>query len=77
LVVAACIMVLITSAGAIRLAEGPLGSIWPVAFAHSTVNTFLAGAGFVVILSPTALAYTAGESGPGDPGDCGRPPRCY
>ena len=63
-IVAASVMVLITSAGVFYAwLKDRSGSVWPVAFAHSTVNTFLGGAGFVVILSPTALAYTAGESG--------------
>jgi membrane protease YdiL (CAAX protease family) len=39
------------------------GSVWPVAFAHAAVNTLLEGAGLVTVVSPLALAYTAGESG--------------
>jgi uncharacterized protein len=40
------------------------GSVWPVAIAHSAVNTLIFnGAGLFVIASPLALAYTAGESG--------------
>ena len=39
------------------------GSVWVVAFAHATANQFIDGAGFVVVLSPVALAYTATESG--------------
>jgi membrane protease YdiL (CAAX protease family) len=39
------------------------GSMWPVAFAHSTINTFVDGAGLVVIAAPVALTYTATESG--------------
>ena len=39
------------------------GSVWPVAFAHASVNTFIDGAGLVVIVAPVALAHTASESG--------------
>lgn len=39
------------------------GSIWPVAVAHSTINTFIDGGGLIVVLSPVALAYTAAEGG--------------
>jgi membrane protease YdiL (CAAX protease family) len=39
------------------------GSVWPVAFAHATINTFIGGGGLVVVVAPVTLAYTAGESG--------------
>jgi membrane protease YdiL (CAAX protease family) len=39
------------------------GSVWPVAIAHSAVNTVIDGAFLFAIVSPVALAYTAGESG--------------
>jgi uncharacterized protein len=39
------------------------GSVWPVAVAHSAVNTFIDGAFLFAIVSPVALAYTATESG--------------
>jgi membrane protease YdiL (CAAX protease family) len=39
------------------------GSVWPVALAHSTVNTLIDGGLLFVVVSPVALAYTASESG--------------
>jgi uncharacterized protein len=39
------------------------GSVWPVAVAHSAVNTVIDGAALFAIVSPVALAYTATESG--------------
>ena len=39
------------------------GSVWPVAFAHATVNVFVDGLGLVVAVAPVTLAYTATESG--------------
>ena len=40
------------------------GSVWPVALAHSSVDTvFDLGASAVVATSPTGLAYVAGETG--------------
>ena len=63
-IVAASFMLLLTAAGVFYAwLVARSGSLWPVAFAHSSVNTLLAGAGIVVVVSPTALAYTAGESG--------------
>ncbi len=38
-------------------------SVWPVAFAHGTVNAVIKGAGLILTISPVALAYTAGEGG--------------
>ena len=38
-------------------------SVWPVAFAHGAVNVVIDGAGLVLVISPVALAYTAGEGG--------------
>ena len=38
-------------------------SVWPVAFAHGAANTVIDGAGLIVVISPIALAYTAGEGG--------------
>lgn len=63
-VVASSFMVLLTAAGVVYawLVERS-GSVWPAAFAHSSVNVLLEGAGLVVVVSPLALAYTAGESG--------------
>jgi membrane protease YdiL (CAAX protease family) len=63
-VVAPLVVATLTAAGVLYAwLKDRSGSVWPVAVAHSTVNTFIEGAGAVVILSPIALAYTAGESG--------------
>lgn len=63
-VVAPLVVLTLTCAGVLYAwLKDRSGSVWPVAVAHSTVNTFIEGAGAVVILSPLALAYTAGESG--------------
>jgi uncharacterized protein len=63
-IVAASFMLLLTAAGVFYAwLVARSNSVWPVAFAHSSVNTLLTGAGVVVVVSPTALAYTAGESG--------------
>jgi membrane protease YdiL (CAAX protease family) len=63
-IVAPSVMVLVTAAGVFYAwLKDRSGSVWPVAVAHSTVNTLLEGGGLVVIVSPVALAYTAGESG--------------
>ncbi len=53
--VASSFMVLLTAAGVIYA--------WLVAFAHSSVNTLLGGAGLFLVVAPVASAYTAGESG--------------
>lgn len=39
------------------------GSVWPVAIAHSAVNTVIDGAFLFAVVSPVPLAYTATESG--------------
>jgi uncharacterized protein len=39
------------------------GTVWPVTVAHGAVNTFIDGAGLFLVVSPLALAYTAGETG--------------
>ncbi|TDW79373.1 CAAX prenyl protease-like protein [Kribbella sp. VKM Ac-2566] len=63
-IVAPSVMVLVTAAGVFYAwLKDRSGSVWPVAVAHGAVNTLLEGGGLVVIVSPVALAYTAGESG--------------
>lgn len=63
-IVAPCVLVLVTAAGVFYAwLKNRSGSVWPVALAHGTVNTFLEGGGLIVVVSPLALAYTAGESG--------------
>lgn len=63
-IVAGSFMVLLTAAGVFYAwLVDRSGSIWPVAFAHSSVNTLIEGAGVVAVVSPVTLAYTAGESG--------------
>jgi membrane protease YdiL (CAAX protease family) len=63
-VVAPMVLLSLTSAGVLYAwLKNRSGSVWPVAFAHATVNVFIDGSGLVVILAPIALAYTATESG--------------
>ena len=63
-VVAPLVLLSVTSAGVFYAwLKDRSGSVWPVAFAHATVNVFIDGSGLVVILTPIALAYTATESG--------------
>jgi uncharacterized protein len=62
--VATSFMVLLTAAGVFYAwLVARSGSVWPAAFAHSTVNTLLDGAGLIVVVSPLALSYIAGETG--------------
>jgi membrane protease YdiL (CAAX protease family) len=65
LVVAPTVVATITFAGVFYgWLRDRSASIWPVAIAHNTANAaFGFGAAAVVTHSPTALAYTAGESG--------------
>lgn len=63
-VVAPMVLLSVTSAGVLYAwLKDRSGSVWPVAFAHATVNVFVDGSGLIVILTPVALAYTATESG--------------
>ncbi len=63
-IVAPTVVLAITAAGACYAwLKDRSGSVWPVVFAHTTVNLFLDGGGLIVIVAPTALAYTATESG--------------
>ena len=63
-VVAPMVLLSLTSAGVFYAwLKDRSGSVWPVAFAHATVNVFIDGSGLIVILTPVALAYTATESG--------------
>ena len=63
-VVAPMVVLSITAAGVFYAwLKDRSGSIWPVAFAHATVNVFIDGLGLVVAVAPVALAYTATESG--------------
>jgi membrane protease YdiL (CAAX protease family) len=63
-VVAPLVLLSVTSAGVFYAwLKDRSGSVWPVAFAHATVNVFIDGSGLIVILAPVALAYTATESG--------------
>ena len=63
-VVAPLVLCSLTSAGVFYAwLKDRSGSVWPVAFAHGTVNLFIDGSGLIVILVPVALAYTATESG--------------
>lgn len=63
-VVAPVVVLSLTSAGVFYAwLKDRSGSVWPVAFAHATVNVFIDGSGLIVILTPVALAYTATESG--------------
>jgi membrane protease YdiL (CAAX protease family) len=63
-VVAPLVLLSVTSAGVFYAwLKDRSGSVWPVAFAHATVNVFIDGSGLIVILTPVALAYTATESG--------------
>jgi membrane protease YdiL (CAAX protease family) len=63
-VVAPLVLLSLTSAGVFYAwLKDRSGSVWPVAFAHATVNVFIDGSGLVVVTAPVALAYTATESG--------------
>jgi membrane protease YdiL (CAAX protease family) len=63
-IVAPSVLVLMTAAGVFYAwLKDRSGSVWPVALAHGAVNTLIDGGGLIVIVSPLALAYTAGESG--------------
>jgi uncharacterized protein len=63
-VVAPMVMLSLTGAGVFYAwLKDRSGSIWPVAFAHGTVNVFIDGLGLIVVVAPVALAYTATESG--------------
>jgi membrane protease YdiL (CAAX protease family) len=63
-VVAPLVVLSLTAAGVFYAwLKDRSGSIWPVAFAHATVNVFIDGLGLVVVVAPVALAYTATESG--------------
>ena len=63
-IVAPMVLLSLTSAGVFYAwLKDRSGSVWPVAFAHATVNVFIDGSGLIVILAPVALAYTATESG--------------
>ena len=63
-VVAPMVLLSLTSAGVFYAwLKDRSGSVWPVAFAHATVNVFIDGSGLIVILTPVVLAYTATESG--------------
>jgi membrane protease YdiL (CAAX protease family) len=63
-VVAPVVVLSLTAAGVFYAwLKDRSGSVWPVAFAHGTVNVFIDGSGLVVVLAPVALAYTATESG--------------
>ena len=63
-IVAPMVVVTMTLAGVIYAwLRDRSGSVWPVALAHSTINTFLDGAGLITVVAPVTLAYTAGESG--------------
>ncbi len=63
-VVAPMVLLSVTSAGVFYAwLKDRSRSVWPVAFAHATVNVFIDGSGLIVILTPLALAYTATESG--------------
>jgi membrane protease YdiL (CAAX protease family) len=63
-VVAPVVVVTLTLAGVLYAwLRDRSGSVWPVAFAHATVNTFVDGGDLIVVTAPVALAYTAGESG--------------
>ena len=63
-VVAPLVVLSLTSAGVFYAwLKDRSCSVWPVAFAHATVNVFIDGSGLIVILAPVALAYTATESG--------------
>lgn len=63
-VVAPMVLLSVTSAGVFYAwLKDRSGSVWPVAFAHASVNVFIDGSGLIVILTPVALAYTATESG--------------
>jgi membrane protease YdiL (CAAX protease family) len=63
-VVAPMVLLSLTSAGVFYAwLKDRSCSVWPVAFAHATVNVFIDGSGLIVILAPVALAYTATESG--------------
>ncbi len=64
--IAAPAAVVVITAGGVLYAwlRDRSGSIWPVAFAHSVVNTvFDLGAAGVVATSPASMAYVAGETG--------------
>ena len=57
-------VVTLTLAGAVYAwLRNRSGSVWPVSFAHATVNTLIDGAGLVAVVAPVTLAYPAGESG--------------
>jgi uncharacterized protein len=64
-IVAPLVVATVTAAGVFYAwLKDRSGSIWPVTIAHATTNTVFAfGAAAAVTTSPTALAYTAGESG--------------
>lgn len=63
-VVAPMVVVTLTFAGVLYAwLRDRSGSVWPVAFAHATVNTLIEGGGLFVVVAPVTLAYTAGESG--------------
>jgi membrane protease YdiL (CAAX protease family) len=63
-VVAPLVLLSVTSAGVFYAwLKDRSGSVWPVAFAHATVNVFVDGSGLIVVVAPVALAYTATESG--------------
>ncbi len=63
-VVAPMVLLSVTSAGVFYAwLKDRSRSVWPVAFAHATVNVFIDGSGLIVIVTPLALAYTATESG--------------
>ena len=63
-IVAPMVLLSVTSAGVFYAwLKDRSRSVWPVAFAHATVNVFIDGSGLIVILTPLALAYTATESG--------------
>ncbi len=63
-VVVPTVVVTVTAAGVFYAwLKDRSGSVWPVAFAHGTVNVLIDGVAYVVVLSPVAFAQTATESG--------------
>jgi membrane protease YdiL (CAAX protease family) len=63
-VVVPTVVVTVTAAGVFYAwLKDRSGSVWPVAFAHGTVNALIDGVAYIVVLSPVAFAQTATESG--------------